>query len=378
MNIIVNLIPLREGAIVRESYIFRNLSKIDKINQYVILGRSEMEDIFSGLGDNFRFQEVNLDTKNYLKRFFWENFKLPFLVKKLKGDILYFPHQLTNLFDFTKKVIEIRNALPFEKQITKELTFFKKLKFKLLALATRISIQRADCTIFISEHLKRKVLRGEISGCFPVIRHGLSLAEVSQDHSREERKEVLKKYEVKEDYILSISHIHPYKNIINLLRGYKVARERCPNLEKLVIVGRIYDKEYFSLIQKYLEEHQLEDFVKLIGGVQHKDLINFYQSCHFFIFPSKCENAPITLIEALNFGTPIASSNIEANVEICNDSAMYFDPDNPEEIAKSLITMHGSEDLRKNLSKKSRERAKDFSWEKSARQILEVFNKINS
>jgi len=376
MRVIVNIVPLHEGAVIRERNILEHLSKIDQKNEYVILGRKETRDIFRGLGANFRFEEVSLNAKNYFARLLWENFRLPFLLKNLKADILYFPHQLTNFLGFTKKVITIQNALPFEEQIIQELAFLKRLKFRLLASATTLSISQADCTIFFSQYLKTKVLKNSAKGYFPVIRHGAPAGPANNNPSDKNLRHFLETYGIRKDYMLTVSHIYPYKNIVNLVKAYRMAKDRCLNLEPLVVAGRRYDRCYFSQIRSCVEEHGLNDSIKFVGDIKHKNLPFFYSGCKFFVFPSKCENAPVTLMEALAFGLPITCSRIKPNIEICEESALYFNPDECNEISECLVAMHNNENLRENLSRRASERAKNFSWEKSAREILSVFEKV--
>ena len=149
-------------------------------------------------------------------------------------------------------------------------------------------------------------------------------------------------------------------------------------MEPLIVAGEKYDRGYYAEIQSCIEKYELNDSVKFVGDIEHENLALFYMNCKFFIFPSKCENAPVTIMEALSFGLPITCSRIEPNVEICADSALYFNPDECHEISECLLAMHGDENLRKDLSARSLERAKSFSWEESAREVLSAFEKVYS
>jgi glycosyltransferase involved in cell wall biosynthesis len=144
----------------------------------------------------------------------------------------------------------------------------------------------------------------------------------------------------------------------------------------LWLAGGVLDKQYFKEIQKFVFEHQLDDKIKFLGLVSHERLSELYQSARAFIFPSTLEACPQTLIEAMASGVPIATSNIPPMPEICQQAAVYFDPSDPGEIAKKIEQLIMDPLLCVTLQKYASERIQFFSWDKSAEQLIRVFEKV--
>jgi glycosyltransferase involved in cell wall biosynthesis len=113
-----------------------------------------------------------------------------------------------------------------------------------------------------------------------------------------------------------------------------------------------------------------------MGYVDHDDLPALHAASSGFVFSSACENAPMTLIEALACGSPIACSDAASMPEICGEAALYFDPYDPADIATALRTLVTSPERRSDLSAAALERASAFSWSRAAEQTLAVFEGV--
>jgi len=91
-----------------------------------------------------------------------------------------------------------------------------------------------------------------------------------------------------------------------------------------------------------------------------------------YVYPSILESCGKTLIEAMGCGASIAVSNIDPMPEMCADAAIYFNPDDPDDIAEKMLKVLQSDKLRTGLSTKALKRAAYFSWEKTAKEMLDV------
>jgi glycosyltransferase involved in cell wall biosynthesis len=114
------------------------------------------------------------------------------------------------------------------------------------------------------------------------------------------------------------------------------------------------------------------DRVKWLGYVTDAELRALYESAMCFVFPSLYEGFGIPPLEAMNCGCPVLASTAASLPEVCGDAALYFDPNNPDELSELLMRVAGDPTLRQELSLKGYERAAQFSWEKAARQVVEV------
>ena len=112
------------------------------------------------------------------------------------------------------------------------------------------------------------------------------------------------------------------------------------------------------------------------GPVDDEDLSAFYQGAYAFISASLFEGFGLPGVEAMGFGLPLAVSNIPVFNEVYENGAIYFDPHNPENIAQCLNLLAQDRLYYMQIRAKALQRAKVFSWEKCAREALEIYNQI--
>jgi glycosyltransferase involved in cell wall biosynthesis len=133
------------------------------------------------------------------------------------------------------------------------------------------------------------------------------------------------------------------------------------------------------LFQEYFQ--QAEDLgigneVIFTGYVGGDDLKPLYTHAEFFVMPSLYEGFGQTIVEAMACGTPCLVSRVASIPEIAGEAAFYVNPYDTEGIGKAMEKLARDRDLREKLSAAGREQAKKFSWEKCARETLEVYKQI--
>ena len=117
--------------------------------------------------------------------------------------------------------------------------------------------------------------------------------------------------------------------------------------------------------------------IELIRDSQnHHQLKSLYQNALCFLFPSLRETFGMPILEAMACGIPVITSNITGCSEVAGDAAMMVNPRSTDEIISAMKRLIESSELQKKLSKKGIEHALRFTWEKSAREHLAVFEKI--
>lgn len=161
--------------------------------------------------------------------------------------------------------------------------------------------------------------------------------------------------------------------VLELIEGFRLACQRhgIRNMQ-LVIVGRAYHAHYYRRIQALLDRLGIRDGeVLLTGEIPHEHVGHLLGGCDVYVFPSTCENCPTSLLEALAMGVPIACSRVGVMPEIAGEAALYFDPDDVEDIARRLGELMTNPDLRHQLRGKALEQARRFpGGAEVARRIL--------
>jgi glycosyltransferase involved in cell wall biosynthesis len=117
----------------------------------------------------------------------------------------------------------------------------------------------------------------------------------------------------------------------------------------------------------------VEHLVRFLGFVPFETLRCFYESAAAFVFPSRYEGFGLPPLEAMACGTPVVTSNVSSLPEVVGDAALLVNPENVFDIARGIREVLLDEALRADLIAKGRAQASRFSWERTARAVLEIY-----
>lgn len=172
-------------------------------------------------------------------------------------------------------------------------------------------------------------------------------------------------------FIIFVGVITARKNISGLIKAFRIIREKIPGI-KLVIAG---NHSGFGSAPLHKMMDDLQNDLILLKGVSEEELVLLYNSAELFIFPSFAEGFGLPVLEAMSCGTPVVISGISALPEVGGDAAVYCDPCNPDDIALKALSVLNDADKKDELRKRGLKRAAEFSWEKSAQKLLEIWEK---
>jgi len=237
------------------------------------------------------------------------------------------------------------------------------------------AVRRADAIIAVSQATKEDVVRllGVPEGKVRVIYEAASPVFRPLDIP-DLKQRVRGRFGIRKDFGLFVSTIEPRKNVPMLLRAFRQFLDRYRLDLQLVLVGARgwLCEEAFRLI----DELELQDDVLWVGRVPTQELVWLYNTAKFLVAPSIYEGFGLTPIEAMACGTPVIVSNVSALPEVVNDAGLLVDPHNPEEIAVAMWRIVSNNELRASLREKGFKRAAFFSWDKAARETLELYHSL--
>lgn len=203
------------------------------------------------------------------------------------------------------------------------------------------------------------------------IYHGLSdiFHVVSDEQLRGKARE---EYVLPDNFILFVGHLYPQKNFGTLLRAFKRICNDIPH--DIVVAGRPRWK--FDTDLQLIEELGLSKRVRFLYFVPNSDLPVIYSLASCFVYPSFYEAFGLAQLEAMACGCPVIAANAGAIPEVTDGAALLFDPKSVDELTDVMLRLLTDSALHSEYARKGLERAKFFSWEKCARQTLEVFEEF--
>jgi glycosyltransferase involved in cell wall biosynthesis len=168
-----------------------------------------------------------------------------------------------------------------------------------------------------------------------------------------------------------VGALEPRKNLPRLLKAFHILREnyRIPHL--LALVGP--EGWNSNGIQEAIRELKLEQAVRVTGFVEDRVLNILYNRACVLVYPTLYEGFGLPPLEAMAAGCPVAVSDSSSIPEVVGDAGLYFDPEQPEEIASTVFRILDSPELRRRLVESGLQRAQEFAWQKSAEGVLAVY-----
>jgi glycosyltransferase involved in cell wall biosynthesis len=178
----------------------------------------------------------------------------------------------------------------------------------------------------------------------------------------------------KKNIILSVGTVEPRKNLKKLIVAYKKLPQELKNKYKLYIVGA----NGWNNSDIYQEAKQEVKASRIVfkNFVSDKNLVKLYNQAKIFIYPSVYEGFGLPILEAMNCGTPVITSKISSLPEVAGNAALYINPRDEEDITKNITKLLKNSKLQKKLIKAGFKQAKKFSWEKTARETLKVYQEV--
>jgi glycosyltransferase involved in cell wall biosynthesis len=239
-----------------------------------------------------------------------------------------------------------------------------------------VTFRQASGVIFLSQYASNSVMRaiGVRGGNTMTIPHG-----VDDQFLCPPRKQLpIECFSVERPFnILYVSIIDMYKHQWAVAQAAARLRKKGIPLV-LTLVGGAYPRAFAHLSKTVSQIDPARKFVRYKGLVPYSEIAAYYQQADLCVFASSCENMPNILLEGMASGLPIACSDRGPMPEVLGSAGVYFDPENPDDIARSLQTMLDSPDLRTKLAQDSFQRAQAFSWRRCAKETFGFLAKVAS
>ncbi len=347
--------------------LIKNLLKIDQTNQYVVfLNKNEFPKF--KIRDTQKVKKVLADCKHYSWKEQTEFLKI---LNKEKLDLMHFTHFNAPIF-YKKPFVMTIHDLTLSFFPGKKMTsFIHRMAYQ---LTIRSNTKRAKHIIAVSKNTKK-----DLTSLLKIRPEKITVIYEGTDPkfktlSEKHKKQVIQKYGLSNSFLLYTGVWRNHKNVVGLIKAFARLRQDKKYKGDLVITGK-RDKAY-NEVAETVNKLNLKENVKFVGLVPENDLISLYNAASVYVFPSFYEGFGLPPLEAMACGTPVAASNTSCIPEVCGkENAIFFNPYDLEEMTKKISKLLKDKQLQGKLVQNGFKRIQDFSWEKMAKETLEVYNK---
>jgi glycosyltransferase involved in cell wall biosynthesis len=237
-------------------------------------------------------------------------------------------------------------------------------------------LRRADAIVTVSHKVKQDVVA--FTGTPPEkivpIYNGFDPRLFHQRHDPEVMEEVRTRYHLPDQFILWVGQIYPPKNVERLLQAFKLIAPDIPH--QLVLAGE--PRWRATGVWRLTESLGLQDRIRFTDWVPHEHLPILYNLAELFVLPSLYEGFGIPLLEAMASGCPVVTSEAGSPPEVVGDAAQLVNPYDVSAIAHGMAMVLSNPALRHTMIARGLERAKLFSWERCAAEMLALFETVHA
>jgi len=182
------------------------------------------------------------------------------------------------------------------------------------------------------------------------------------------------RYRIQSQFVLALGGLDPRKNTNRILQAFKDFSKRSKNDYQLVIVG--LPRSGQRLFSRTAMEIGIAEQTVFTGFVAEEDLVALYNGADVFLYPSLYEGFGLPVLEAMACGTPVIASTAGSIPEIAGEAALLIEPKDVEALASAIEQVITDQALRQELIARGLEHVKKFSWDKAARELLTVYERV--
>ena len=337
----------------------KNLPDVSQYKFTLIIYQDLESEIKKDLGDSFNYVTTNI--KHYSLK---EQILLPFILYRLKPDLVHFTHFNKPVFYFGKSVITIHDLIKHffkgpQNSTKNSLIYWPKYFF--YRIFTDFTIKHND--IIVPSNFWRDYLLKNFH---------LKPNKVTTTHEAVDPSfEINHKSYVKnpDPYILYTGNLYPHKNIEIIIKSLQLL----PQIKLKIICARNF---FSQKIEKLVSKYNLDSQVEFLGYVPDKDFKTIYSKALALVHPSLMEGFSLTGLEAMALGCPVISSNSSCLPEIYQDSVLYFDPNKSKELVNQIKKLKSSPTLRQKMIKQGFLQVQKYSWGLTAQKTFSIYQKI--
>ncbi|OGE84204.1 MAG: hypothetical protein A2846_02495 [Candidatus Doudnabacteria bacterium RIFCSPHIGHO2_01_FULL_49_9] len=341
-----------------------NLALIDFENDYFLLVNTGANVKFKNQNEKFKTIPVKSRYYSFMEQtyFIWE-------LWRLKLDLMHFPNFNAPIFYPGRFVVTIHDIIHHRYPGRKKARIFHRLAYRVTIWA---AIKRAAVVVAVSEATRQDIIKvfREKPEKIKVIYEGAGLSTRSSGVA----EPVLARHNITKPFLLFVGVWRQYKNLPRLAAAFDIVRGKYQIDAQLVLVGKVDD--FYPEIKTEVMSIRHADDIRALGFVTETDLGALYRSAKIFVLPSLMEGFGLIGVEAQAAGASVAASDIPVLHEVLGNGAVFFDPASAEDMAEKIAEIWQNNAHRQALEQAALQNAGRFDWQNTARETLNVYNKV--
>ena len=348
--------------------LIRQIQIIDKKNEYLLYARNG--DDRECIRDTGNFKTKILPGYSYAD---WEQVSLPVAVKKDKPDLLHCTANTAPYSCAVPMIVTVHDIIYLE-EINFEGSSYQNFGNLYRRFVVPHAIRKAKKIVTVSEY--EKTVIADVCKTDPekivVIHNGVS-ERFQRKYAGEEIETFRNRRKLPEKFILLLGNTAPKKNTSGAIKAYvhycSMVNDPLP-----LVINDFPGSSVRSFLER-INRPELMNNIIMPGYVPSAQMPLMYNCSSLFLYPSLRESFGLPVLEAMACGVPVVTSAIPALREVGGEASVFIDPENHISIAEGINSLLTNEETRKDLIQKGIERARMFSWESSARKLIEFYER---
>lgn len=305
----------------------------------------------------------------------WEQIQLPRMAQNAKIDLLHCTSNTAPVSCKVPLVVTIHDIIYLEKWMLNSGTWYQRFgsvyrRWNVPAIAKKASI-----IITVSDFERERIIEGLRIPAKTV----RTVYNACGTHFNAQRNETVlqafkEKMKLPERFVLFLGNTDPKKNLPNVMKALGILQQK--GQLDFTLVMPDFGKEHLQAMLNAQGNPQLMQHIMLTGYIPNQELPSLYKLAELFLYPSLRESFGIPILEAMACGTPLITSNTSAMPEVAGKQALLIDPTQPEDIADMIHKVLTDNGLRNSSIAYGIERAAQFSWDKTAQQVVDIYNEV--
>lgn len=353
-------------------HIMRELAREDESFHYLLFVSQENRALFADLGPAVELYVVPQWVNGVARRIAYEMFFMPRAVRRWNADIFFAVNQVSSPLISCAVCSFIQNLLfySYGELYPRQLHLGAQLRRLFFRLMGRRSVRRARQAIAVSETARQIVMERDGVAQVEVVPLAAEDTSAAVDSAQVDAVRA----RMRAPYFVYVGALEAYKNVDRIIAALALLRARTGSGKvRLAIIGA---GEYEVALRADAKRLHIEDAIEWVGPVAHRDMGPWYAASLGALLLSRCEAFPLVPLEAMAHGVPVVASHHSAIPEVVGDGGIIVDSENAEAVADVLHALATDAEERRAVVDLGRRRVKNFSWQRTACELVAHWRRI--